>query len=74
MISPTDHPPGTRAHAAATMFAAVAASGSVEKVRDTIHLIFGLIGDICGVLISLLTLAWWIRIWLTRHRPPTAPR
>lgn len=73
MISPSDHPPGTPQHATATLFAAVAASGTVETVRDTVHAIFGIVGDLCGVAISLLTLAWWIRIWLTRHRPP-APR
>lgn len=35
------------------------ASGSVDQVRETVHLLAGLWGDLAGVLVSLLTVTWW---------------
>ena len=35
------------------------ASGGVDTVRETFHLLAGIWGDLAGILVSLLTVTWW---------------
>jgi hypothetical protein len=67
----------------ATLASAVSATGTIDTVRAHVHTFAGIIGDLGGAAITILTLLWWIRLWLRRNttgsvsheapgpRPPT---
>lgn len=44
---------------AATVLAAATATGGIDSVRDTFHLLAGIWGDCAAVLVSFLTVLWW---------------
>jgi hypothetical protein len=64
----------------ATLASAVSATGTIDTVREHVHTFAGIIGDLGGAAITLLTLCWWVRLWMKRdttgsgHPVPPVPR
>lgn len=49
--------------ATATTGSALSALGMIESVRDTVHQIAGIWGDLGGMAITTLTLCYWVKLW-----------
>ena len=52
----------------ATGASAVAFLGTIDSVRDWVHGFAGLVGELGGIAITILTLAWWVRLWCFRNK------
>ena len=46
-------------NATMTVATLATASGSVDSVRETFHMLAGIWGDLAGILVSVLTVIWW---------------
>ena len=61
-----EHHTENAAHA--TTASAVASLGMIDSVREWVHSMAGLVGELGGLAITILTLAWWIRLWWFRNK------
>lgn len=54
--------------ATATTGSAVSALGMIDSVREAVHQVAGIWGDLGGMAITALTLAYWVKLWREKKR------
>lgn len=46
----------------------VSSMGMIDAVREHVHTLAGIVGDLGGMLVTLLTLCYWLTLWREKRR------
>lgn len=53
-----------------TAGSALSSLGMIDAVREHVHTLSGIVGDVGGMVITVLTLCYWVTLWREKRKIP----